>query len=952
MVVEDWFEVNNCKGCDDASGELKLKVSCKVRPAGLSKIQKSLKNDRVFSGKLPDDLSKMLLRRSTKIHGEKEKQKRLGLLKRLRRAAFAPVRRTKRVTVRFLRGIFLPKPKPPRFDEWGRIIPRKPTLCERFASFLGRMDAAFWKLYRDLQAARRFWWPKLRHRWWTALRVHHHLLMLASPHSKTFRSVDEQGKESVGAHPDAITRPQALQLLWTILAIELLAAASMVRITPKLREYFSVEMIPADSPMYGLDDIVAGLRLFALGAIPALIALPVRIVATEFFRGARRWGGEGDEGPPGWAIRMYWKMEDMAKIFSARTEPWRKQFRQKLRVFEPLRKPLAKVCLCLAIVCCGRDIPDRDAEGASSVDDESAVGAGEKSEEGEGESGADDYDDDDDDDSDSSEGAGTGRDEPHDTNPSPSPGQSQQASAGESHEKGYQLPVKSAATPSSVRFGGTPGAVSNEAGGLARCEATSAASPPTALATTSYGSAVDGVQEGTDLPKANRFLARLALAQDKESGTTSSELTSASVPPPRANRFLPRLGAPENAPCRLAHLALSTHKSESADSAMNQAAAAPAAVPPSPPTSPPDSNSLSSGAREANPEESATERPRRNLVRPSSDVSSRRLRPQPSAVAQPSPTGNATASASAAEAATPLAKILHQAVLKRQDVQAIEKGASLKRQDVRSIVTAACPQAATAAVSTPAAPASASKRISFSEYKAAGGKRNEDGTFAAPPAAAPDEEAPTPVRDPLSFRLDILDRAVPWSALKPPEESEPEDDIFDDSGYEPPDTKTPYMLRWRERYPEATEEELFAQAEDRVRKMKLMQKAYCPTRYHVIAWLINFLIVASAAIAAGQLADQVPNPDQFHATQPLLIWLASYVWFVGPVEGVYSLGWALRATIKHMWHHYDVWLRLNFFCLARREAARDCVESLKLRLGCGSAVLDDEESLDDASLRT
>ena len=73
------------------------------------------------------------------------------------------------------------------------------------------------------------------------------------------------------------------------------------------------------------------------------------------------------------------------KIFSARTEPWRKQFRQKLRVFEPLRKPLAKVCLCLAIVCCGRDIPDRDAEGASSVDDESAVGAGEKSEEGEGE---------------------------------------------------------------------------------------------------------------------------------------------------------------------------------------------------------------------------------------------------------------------------------------------------------------------------------------------------------------------------------------------------------------------------------------------------------------------------------------------------------------------------------------------------------------------------------------
>ena len=202
MVVEDWFEVNNCKGCDDASGELKLKVSCRYGQQACPRY-KSLKNDRVFSGKLPDDLSKMLLRRSTKIHG-KGKQKRLGLLKRLRHAAFAQSP-NKTCYGRFLRGIFLPKPKPPRFDEWGRIIPRKPTLCERFASFLGRMDAAFWKLYRDLQAAAISpRWPKLRHRWWTALGIHHHLLMLASPHSKTLRSVDEQGKESVGAHPDAI----------------------------------------------------------------------------------------------------------------------------------------------------------------------------------------------------------------------------------------------------------------------------------------------------------------------------------------------------------------------------------------------------------------------------------------------------------------------------------------------------------------------------------------------------------------------------------------------------------------------------------------------------------------------------------------------------------------------------------------------------------------------------
>ena len=54
----------------------------------------------------------------------------------------------------------------------------------------------------------------------------------------------------------------------------------------------------------------------------------------------------------------------------------------------------------------------------------------------------------------------------------------------------------------------------------------SAASPPTALATTSYGGAVDGVQEGTDLPKANRFLLVLPSRKTKNRALRLLNVTS------------------------------------------------------------------------------------------------------------------------------------------------------------------------------------------------------------------------------------------------------------------------------------------------------------------------------------------------------------------------------------------------------------------------------------------
>ena len=88
-------------------------------------------------------------------------------------------------------------------------------------------------------------------------------------------------------------------------------------------------------------------------------------------------------------------------------EPWRKQFRQKLRVFEPLLKRLLRCVSALRSSAVDVIYPTATqrvrAPLMMKVQSER-----EKKRRRKSESGADNYDDDDDDDGDSSEGAGTG----------------------------------------------------------------------------------------------------------------------------------------------------------------------------------------------------------------------------------------------------------------------------------------------------------------------------------------------------------------------------------------------------------------------------------------------------------------------------------------------------------------------------------------------------------------
>lgn len=251
-VSEGWHDIKNCKGCNDASGTLHLKLMCDVQLVGVHRIK-----DQLYGGKLPDKLSYLLKPR--KLMHSKD---------------MVPLT-TKEPSSKRARWMRLLKPKP-RLDEWGEPV--------RSVSPFARCSSAIANFAHEVRTEAKMWAPVLRQRWWYALRRYHHLLVLFAPKSPEANPQDAALNTIGTVRSREVTTPQALQLLWSILALELLLSNMMLLFVPILRStHKTVSM------------------LLMLGIWPALLTFPLRHLGSELFSWAHRWN---ENGPPNWWLQL------------------------------------------------------------------------------------------------------------------------------------------------------------------------------------------------------------------------------------------------------------------------------------------------------------------------------------------------------------------------------------------------------------------------------------------------------------------------------------------------------------------------------------------------------------------------------------------------------------------------------------------------------------------------
>ena len=194
-------------------------------------------------------------------------------------------------------------------------------------------------------------------------------------------------------------------------------------------------------------------------------------------------------------------------------------------------------------------------------------------------------------------------------------------------------------------------------------------------------------------------------------------------------------------------------------------------------------------------------------------------------------------------------------------------------------------------------------------------------------------------RTPLAFRLDILDRAVPWKALELPEaidETDAANTKVEDEGRETADS-------------DQTENHASEQASEQGPSAEAMHatlNAYCPSRYHATTWMLNVLLVALCSFNAGLIANQMPNRDEIGAQQAQLIWVGAYIWTIGPIEIGLSFLWALRSTMVY----FEVPTRLRYALLTLGSNAHEGWTLMKLKLKvklCSCLELQDDDSDDE-----
>ena len=202
-------------------------------------------------------------------------------------------------------------------------------------------------------------------------------------------------------------------------------------------------------------------------------------------------------------------------------------------------------------------------------------------------------------------------------------------------------------------------------------------------------------------------------------------------------------------------------------------------------------------------------------------------------------------------------------------------------------------------------------------------------------------EATEPPKTPKTNRLNILDRKVPWS-WKPPLEPiapVPAPPAWDD--YDAADDfilpheveRTPFELRWRARHPTASDEDLERISEIRMKKMALMQKSYCPSRYHFAAWTFLILIVLIACAISFIVEINAMYHDLFDCHRPLVVWLAAFVWTLIVIEP----GWAAAWVIIDWLREYDVpYHARHRWWPYLKESVYSCYEYVGLYVRCGN----------------
>ena len=131
-------------------------------------------------------------------------------------------------------------------------------------------------------------------------------------------------------HPYCLTPAASLQLLWLVAAVNLLGSIYTLRILGLLGwlDSYRIRLISLDDPTFSWRDVDDGSRFFALGAFPSFIGLGARIAGAWLYRVARAWGGEGGDGPPGWALETYWRVTDTYAQLVTRIKPWFKRLHQ------------------------------------------------------------------------------------------------------------------------------------------------------------------------------------------------------------------------------------------------------------------------------------------------------------------------------------------------------------------------------------------------------------------------------------------------------------------------------------------------------------------------------------------------------------------------------------------------------------------------------------------------
>ena len=215
--------------------------------------------------------------------------------------------------------------------------PDKPSIWYRLCKWIITKISRF--IYRNVKRLLKFLWKwtkravKAQMRTtWRLMRLMHPVLCLYKP----VRGEPEWKKNlTFSGRNRVLTQPQSLQLIWLSFASELLTSVILFHElenhrAPRdygwranLADTFRLRLLPVGHHLYNVGDFTAGLRFWSLGAIPAIVAVFVRAFGAWFFRRVVIWGGkeEDGEGPPAWALTLYYTGEDLVDFTKEKLTP-------------------------------------------------------------------------------------------------------------------------------------------------------------------------------------------------------------------------------------------------------------------------------------------------------------------------------------------------------------------------------------------------------------------------------------------------------------------------------------------------------------------------------------------------------------------------------------------------------------------------------------------------------